>query len=54
MLVKYCLSDNINIPFENFVLGVRNVWVGLPTRPIVLYVYNITNLGWANNYCIAI
>ena len=29
MLVKYYLSDNVNAPFENSALGVRNVWAGL-------------------------
>ena len=28
MLVKYYLSDNINAPFENFALGLRNAWAG--------------------------
>ena len=26
MLVKYYLSDNINTPFEDFALGLRNAW----------------------------
>ena len=29
MLVKYYLSDNIKVSFENFALGLRNAWVGL-------------------------
>ena len=36
MLVKYYLNDNIKIPFENFALGLQNVWVSLPTRPVIL------------------
>ena len=29
MLVKYYLSDNIKVPFEDFALGLRNAWAGL-------------------------
>ena len=29
MLVKYYLSDNINVSFEDFDLGLRNAWVDL-------------------------
>ena len=26
MLVKYYLSDNIKVSFEDFVVGLRNTW----------------------------
>ena len=29
MLVKYYLSDKIKAPFENFALGLRNIWPDL-------------------------
>ena len=32
MLIKYYLSNNINGPFENFVLGLEIAWVSLVTR----------------------
>ena len=29
MLIKYYLSDNINVSFEDFDLGLRNTWADL-------------------------
>ena len=29
MLVKYHLSDSINAPFEDFVVGLRNILAGM-------------------------
>ena len=26
MLVKYCLNDNIKIPFEDSSLGLQDIW----------------------------
>ena len=33
MLVKYYLSDNINVPFENFALGLKTLEMAL------IYIY---------------
>ena len=35
MLVKYYLSDNMKAPFEDFALGLRNIWVG-PTSNFIV------------------
>ena len=35
MLVKYYLSDNMKALFEDFALGLRNVWVGPASNFIV-------------------
>ena len=32
MLVKYYLSDNIKVLFEDFVLGLQNTWTNLESR----------------------
>ena len=35
MLVKYYLSDNMKAPFEDFALGLRNIWPGPASNFIV-------------------
>ena len=35
MLVKYYLSDNMKAPFEDFALGLRNVWASPASNFIV-------------------
>ena len=37
MLVKYYLSDNIKASFENFALDLRNAWVGLAWKHIMVF-----------------
>ena len=32
MLVKYYLSDNIKVLFEDFILGLQNTWTDLDSR----------------------
>ena len=41
MLVEYYLSNNMNALFEDFVLGLRNVWAGLDTLHAEFYVIKI-------------
>ena len=41
MLVEYYLSNNMNALFEDFVLGLRNVWTGLDTLHDEFYVIEI-------------
>ena len=41
MLVEYYLSNNMNALFEDFVLGLRNVWAGLDTLHAEFYVIEI-------------
>ena len=36
MLVKYYLSDNIKVPFENFALGLQNAWTGPECKDSIL------------------
>ena len=41
MLVKYYLSNNMKALFEDFVLGLRNVWASLDTLHAEFYVIEI-------------
>ena len=38
MLIKYYLNDNINTPFEDFALGLRNVWAGPNSSNVIFAV----------------
>ena len=39
MLIKYYLSDNINVSFEDFDLGLRNAWADLSISDLNTHIW---------------